>query len=64
MRKIGKEKERQEERSGKVRGLPEPPDIVIPVCLGEFGVRQAQAIRKLWERTWSQDARAGKEHKK
>jgi hypothetical protein len=32
-------------------------DIYLPVCCGEFGLRQAADLRDLWEATWSQDRR-------
>lgn len=32
-------------------------DIYLPVCCGEFGVKQAAGFRDLWEATWSQDRR-------
>ena len=32
-------------------------DVYLPVCCGEFGVRQAARFRGLWETTWSQDRR-------
>jgi hypothetical protein len=38
----------------------EPPaagDPPILVCLGEFGLDEARDFRRLWETTWSQDAR-------
>jgi hypothetical protein len=40
-------------------GTPETDtdDIYLPVCCGEFGVRQAAGFRDLWEATWSQDRR-------
>jgi hypothetical protein len=33
-------------------------DPMIPVCLGEFGIDEAENFRPLWEATWSQDARS------
>ena len=35
----------------------DPDDLYLPVCCGEFGVRQAAGFRDLWETTWSQDRR-------
>lgn len=32
-------------------------DISLPVCCGEFGLKQAAGFRDLWEATWSQDRR-------
>lgn len=39
----------------------EPADIVIPVCLGEFGLDEAKGFRRLWESIWPQDRRGKKE---
>jgi hypothetical protein len=64
MREIGKEKKGWPEQPVETSGPPEASDIVIPVCLGEFDVKQVRSIRRLWELTWSQDARAGKKDKK
>jgi hypothetical protein len=64
MREIGKEKKRRTEQPVETGGPPEASDIAIPVCLGEFDLNQARSIRRLWELTWSQDARAGKKDKK
>jgi len=36
-------------------------DIYLPVCCGEFGLRQAADLRDLWEATWSQDRRGREE---
>ncbi len=43
--------------------LPETAAPTIPVCLGDFGIGEAEAFRPLWEATWSQDVR-GKSTKK
>ena len=39
-------------------------DIYLPVCCGEFGLRQAAGLRELWEATWSQDRRGRGESSK
>jgi hypothetical protein len=39
-------------------------DIYLPVCCGEFGVRQAARFRDLWETTWSHDRRGRDETSK
>ena len=53
-------------KSKKHRGAPtagentpgtDTDDIYLPVCCGEFGLRQAAGFRDLWEATWSQDRR-------
>jgi hypothetical protein len=41
----------------------EPADVVIPVCLGEFGVDEARGFRRLWESIWGQDRRGNKENR-
>ena len=52
-------------KSKKGRDVPEAcgnapgtdDDTYLPVCCGEFGLRQAADLRELWEATWSQDRR-------
>ena len=57
-------------KSKKGRDVPEAcgnapgtdDDIYLPVCCGEFGLRQAADLRELWEATWSQDRRGRDTH--
>ncbi|MBN2224394.1 MAG: hypothetical protein JW765_06930 [Deltaproteobacteria bacterium] len=51
-------KEKAAEAARPPRGKsPKSADTVIPVCLGEFGIDEAQNFSPLWEATWSQDVR-------
>jgi hypothetical protein len=46
-------KEMKGDHSSKV----ESRGAVIPLCLGEFDHKDAEAIKELWEKTWSADSR-------
>jgi hypothetical protein len=61
-KQAGKEDTAEVGRSPREK-TPAAADPAIPVCLGEFGIDEAQSFRPLWEVTWSQDARSrtGKE---
>ncbi|MBN1883399.1 MAG: hypothetical protein JW885_14625 [Deltaproteobacteria bacterium] len=48
---------------GNVSGT-DTDDVYLPVCCGEFGLRQAASFRELWEATWSQDRRGRVENVK
>jgi hypothetical protein len=35
----------------------DPSEMTIPICFGDFTTSDAERVKSLWERTWSQDAR-------
>ena len=32
-------------------------EITFPICFGDFTVSDAERVKGLWEKTWSQDSR-------
>ena len=63
MSKIRGRKKETPEKEAKPDAPGKPVDIVIPVCLGEFGLDEAKGFRRLWESIWPQDRRGKKEKK-
>jgi len=58
--KNGKELDIVKEVKGDSSYKSESRGAVIPVCLGEFDHKDVEAIKELWERTWSADLRSKK----
>ena len=55
-----KEMKDEKEINGDTSSKNESKGVVIPVCLGEFDHKDVEAIKELWERTWSADSRSKK----
>ena len=32
-------------------------EITFPICFGDFTLSDAERVKELWEKTWSQDSR-------
>ena len=39
-------------------------EITFPICFGDFTVSDAERVKGLWEKTWSQDSRNKREDRK
>jgi len=35
----------------------DPSEITFPICFGDFTFSDAERVKGLWEKTWSQDSR-------